>query len=149
MITYQHEILTEEIFSELDAIHRKYYKDLVPEHDLPYDPCYKQYLAAQDSGSLVLVTCRDDGKMVGCTLFFVVPYLYSRRHRLAMEEWFYVDEAYRKGFVGIKLLKTAEKVLKSYGVSIINVLCKVHQDKTPLYERLGYKYTEKHFFKMV
>lgn len=149
MITYQEELLTEALLKESEPLARQYYQDLVPEHDLPYDLNVGQYLGAQDHGNVVFVSCRDDGKIVGGILFFVMPYLYSRRKMIAIEEWFYLDEQYRKGFAGIKLLKTAERVLKLRGVDIINVICKAHQDKTALYERLGYRYTEKHFSKLV
>jgi len=148
MIAYQEEEFGD-FYEESEPIFSKYYKDLVPEHDLPFDPHYDQYLAAQAQGNLVCVTCRDGGKLVGLTAFFLLPYLYSRQHRLAIEDLYYLAEDYRKGTTGIRLLKEAEKVLKFYGTSIINVVCKAHQDRSTLYERLGYRYTEKHFSKMV
>lgn len=148
MITYQEEDLND-FLEEAKQILAVYYKDLVPEHELPFDPHYEQYLAAQDQGNLVCVTCRSDGSLVGFVLFFLTPYLYSRRHRIAIEDWYYLSEPYRRGMTGIRLLKEAEKVLKFYGTTIINVVCKAHQDRTTLYERLGYRYTEKHFSKLV
>lgn len=148
MITYQEEDLNA-FLEEAKPILATYYRDLVPEHELPFDPNYSQYLAAQDQGNLVCVTCRDSGTLVGFTLFFLLPYLYSRQHRIAIEDWYYLAEPYRKGMTGIRLLKEAEKVLKFYGTSIINVVSKAHQDRTTLYERLGYRYTEKHFSKLV
>ena len=148
MITYQEEEFGD-FYKEAEPIFLKYYKDLVPEHELPFDPHYGQYLAAQDQGNLVCVTCRDDGRLVGLTAFFLLPYLYSRQHRIAIEDLYYLAEPYRKGMTGIRLLKEAEKVLKFHGTTIVNVVCKAHQDKTALYERLGYRYTEKHFSKLV
>lgn len=148
MITYQEEEFGD-FYEEAEPIFATYYKDLVPEHNLPFEPHYAQYLAAQDQGCLACVTCRDNGKLAGMVVFFLTPYLYSRRHRIAIEDLYYLAEPYRKGTVGIKMLKEAEKVLKFNGASIINVVCKAHQDKTALYERLGYRYTEKHFSKLV
>lgn len=148
MITYQEEAL-DEFLEEAKPILEVYYRDLVPEHELPFDPNYGEYLRAQDFGNLACVTCRSDGKLVGFVMFFMLPYLYSKKERIAIEDWYYLDEHYRKGMTGIRLLKEAEKVLKSYGVGIINIVCKAHQDRTTLYERLGYTYTEKHFSKQV
>ena len=148
MITYQEED-PRDFLEEIKPIFDIYYADLIPEHQLPFEPNYKQYLDAYDSGSFVCVTCRDDGKLVGIAAFFMLPYLYSWRHRIAIEDLYYISESHRKGTIGIRLLKEAEKVLKFNGVSIINVVCKAHQDRTALYERLGYRYTEKHFSKMV
>lgn len=148
MITYQEEAFGD-FYEEAKPIFERYYTDLVPEHTLPFEPNYEQYLSAQDQGNLACVTCRDDGKLVGLTAFFLLPYLYSKFHRIAIEDLYYLAEPYRKGMTGIRLLKEAEKVLKFYGASIINVVSKAHQDRTVLYERLGYRYTEKHFSKLV
>lgn len=148
MITYQEEEFGD-FFEEAKPIFETYYRDLVPEHDLPFDPNYEEYFRAQDWGNLACVTCREDGVLIGMTAFFMFPYLYSRQTRLAVEDLYYVAEPFRKGMVGILLLKEAEKVLKSYGVGIINIVCKAHQDRTTIYERLGYTYTEKHFSKQV
>lgn len=148
MITYQEEQFGD-FYEEAKPIFATYYKDLIPEHSLPFDPNYDQYLEAQDRGNLMCLTCRCNGQVVGFVAFFIVPYLYSRRERIAIEDLYYLADPYRKGATGIRLLKEAEKVLKSYGVGIINVVCKAHQDRTKLYERLGYTYTEKHFSKQV
>jgi len=148
MITYQEEQFGD-FYEEAEPIFATYYKDLLPEHNLPFDPNYDQYLSAQDRGNLMCLTCRDDGKLVGFVAFFIMPYLYSRRERIAIEDLYYLAESHRKGITGVRLLKEAEKVLKFYGVGIINVVCKAHQDRTTLYERLGYTYTEKHFSKQV
>jgi len=148
MITYQEEDVDgfrNEVKPLLDA----YYDALIVEHDLPFEPDYAAYVDAQERGHMVCISCRDDGKLVGLTCFFIQPYLYSHRYLIATEDLFYIDPEYRKGWAGIRMLKEAEKVLKSRGVGIINVVCKAHQDKTPLYERLGYGYTEKHFSKRV
>jgi len=148
MITYQEESFSA-FFEEAEPIFFKYYKDLVPEHGLKFDPNYDQYLAAQRSGHLTCLTCRLNGELIGFVVFFVMPYLYSKQATIAIEDLYYLAEPYRKGMVGVRLLKEAEKVLKSREVGIINVVCKAHQDKTVLYERLGYRYTEKHFSKLV
>lgn len=147
MITYQEEDV--DCFrTEVRPLLGAYYDALIVEHDLPFEPDYNAYVDAQERGHMVCVSCRDDGKLIGLICFFIHPYLYSQRYVLAIEDLFYVDQAYRKGWIGIRLLKYAEKVLKSRGVDIINVVCKAHQDKSSLYERLGYKHTEKHFSKM-
>lgn len=148
MITYQEED-PRDFLDEAKPILDAYYKDLIPEHSLPFEPNLEQYFNAYDCGNLVCITCRDDGKLVGVSAFFLLPYLYSRLHRIAIEDLYYVCESHRKGSIGIRLLKEAEKVLKFNGASIINVVSKAHQDRTTLYERLGYRYTEKHFSKQV
>lgn len=148
MITYQEED-PREFFDEVKPILDIYHEDLIPEHDIPFEPNTEQYFNAYDCGNLVCITCRDSGKLVGITAFFLLPYLYSKHHRIAIEDLYYVSESHRKGSIGIRLLKEAEKVLKFNGASIINVVCKAHQDRTTLYERLGYRYTEKHFSKQV
>ena len=148
MITYQEED-PRDFLDEAKPILDTYYAELIPEHSLPFEPNFDQYFSAYDMGNFVCVTCRDDGKLIGLTAFFLLPYLYSRQHRIAIEDLYYLAEPYRKGTTGIRLLKEAEKVLKFHGTTIVNVVCKAHQDKTALYERLGYRYTEKHFSKLV
>ena len=138
-----------EAIQEAEPMLEDFYKELLPEHNLPFDPNYQAYLAAAKSGSMFCCTCKKDGKLIGFVVFHLSPYLYSCRCRMAVQDLLYITKSERKGFVGIKLLKAAEQMLRSKGVDIINIVCKVHHDQTKLFERLGYKLVEKHFTKMV
>ena len=87
--------------------------------------------------------------VVGIACFFLTPYLYSRNYIMAVQDLLYIAPEYRRGWIGIRLIKESEKLLKSRGVGIIDLACRPHVDNTTLYERLGYKYAEKRFSKLV
>ena len=148
MITYQEED-AESFKEEVEPLLGAYYDELRGEEQIPFDADYTRYIDANQRGSMVCMSCRDGEKVVGITCFFLTPYLYSRNYVMAIQDLLYIAPTYRKGWVGIRLIKEAEKVLKSRGVGIINLVCMAHKDNSPLYTRLGYRHTENHFTKLV
>lgn len=148
MITYQEEDPESFLLSAVPMLEVHHAESNMLE-GVPFDPDYEAYKRAYDAGFLLCVTCRDNEDIVGFVVFLITPNLYSKKHVIAVEDMYYVKPEYRKGFIAIKILKFAENLLALRGVTTISIGCKAHSDQTRLYERLGYRYTEKHFSKLV
>jgi transketolase C-terminal domain/subunit len=54
---------------------------------------------------------------------------------------------YRKGFMGIKLIKFAEKCLKEDGISVLVINSKTHKPFDAILRRMGYSHIENVFSK--
>jgi hypothetical protein len=81
------------------------------------------YLQSSYAGQCKAVTIRDDGKLVGYTIFFITndP---DRKHVLqATNSGIFVDDDYR-GKASIQLLKKADAYMKDLGAQEINYLIK-------------------------
>lgn len=148
MITYQEEE-AEDFKADVEPLLSRYYDETIVDIGLQFDADFAVYIDANQRGRMICVSAREDGKVIGISCFFLTPYLYSRGYMMAIQDLLYIVPEHRKGWVGIRLIKESEKVLKSRGVGIIDLACRPHMDNTVLYERLGYKYAEKRFSKLV
>lgn len=92
---------------------------------------------------------KDGDLLVGWIGFFVYDHIRHIGYRMAKEDWYYVDPAYRGHGVGKKLFQYAERFLKLDGVKRVMVTCKVDHDHTGLIESLGYTNHEKNFTKVL
>ena len=66
-----------------------------------------------------------------------------------MDDIFFIAKDYRKGLTGVKLFIKTEEIMKQYGVTKLSMNVKIHQDVGAIFERLGYKETERMFTKMI
>ena len=85
--------------------------------------------------------------MVGYAAYVISPSLHYSDQIIADADVFWLDPDYRKGMAGMRLFKQAEKVLKSYGVTVVLNKVKIHFDVGKVFERMGYKPIERVYSK--
>jgi len=137
---------TPRLFSELLAdgmaekwpVHYSQLSDKV----FPLEPDYKKYNTLQDLGMLWCLGVYDDEKLIGYAVFIVSTHLHYASAKHAMEDLYWIDEEYRKGFTGVRLFKEIENGLKQIGVQKIILGTKTKADVGRIFERLGYKQFE-------
>ena len=112
------------------------------------DPDIGRYCAMQDAGQLCIVTARKFGKLIGYHCSTVTRHLHYNS-KTAYTDVFYIDPLHRKGPVGIRLFKEAEKALIAMGVERIYSGTKLKLDIGPILERLGYNPIERVYTKVV
>lgn len=102
-------------------------------------------------GAYVGISVRDmDGKCVGYAGYSVTDHLYHPDYRLGNQDTLYVHPDYRKGMVGVKLIKFSEKILKeNYKVNLVIQHSTVRHDISRLLGRLGYNEADTTFIKEV
>lgn len=146
MITYT-TTTVQECFEEIQKLFENHYEELSVTKQYKLNPDYDVYL--QNSGRIRVILCKDDEAIIGYIVFFVAPHLHYKDCLMAIEDIYYLKPEYRKGTVGIKMFKYAEKHLKSLGINLIKYSTKTHLDNTKLFEYLGCKFIEKVFIKEI
>lgn len=125
-----------EDIKELIKLH--YDEIAVNKEDIPLDPDWDRYKLLDDKGLIMIITARDEGKLVGYSIFFISNHLHYKSTVYANNDLLYLHPDYRKGLTGIKLIKTSEIYLKQRGVAKIMWHIKFNKDFRILLHRFGY-----------
>ena len=110
---------------------------------------YGQYDQLDAAGALHVVSARSAGKIIGYHLSIVRPHLHYADSLSAFTDVYYVAPEFRKGRAGIELFKFVEKTLKARGVQKMFTGTKLHLDMGKVFERLGWKETERLYTKVI
>lgn len=102
----------------------------------------KKYISLEEVGALVCFSAFNGDERVGYSIFFVSPHLHYSNNIFAMNDVVFVSKEYRRGSVGLRLMKFAEEYLESIGASIISYHFKPDHDAKGLFSRLGYNMAE-------
>jgi len=149
MITYQVETW-QAVVDEMKSLWPAHWAEVGMDHDaIVLAPDYGLYEYYQNSGSLHLVTVRENGAIVGYHISIVRPHLHYANDLHGFNDVYYINPAQRKGWVGIRLMKFAEQTLKKRGVKKIIVATKLHLDMGKIFTHLGYRETERVFTKVL
>lgn len=136
---------------DAEALWPAHYAELALDQDkIKLGVDYERYEKADAEGHGMIVTARDDGKLVGYFIAMLLPHLhYKDAGKMAYPDVYYVLPEYRTAGVGAKLLLALEMACKAIGVTKIYMTCKLHQDHSKLFELLGYKPTDIVFTKYI
>jgi len=148
-ITYQQEFLAS-VKSEVWPLLQQDWDEI--EHNkemLPLDPNWGLYELLEEQGNFYVFTARDGGNLVGYFTVIVFPSMHSRNAMLAANDVIYLDKNYRRGSVGTRLFKFAEKCLKEDGHRVLYITTTEKHPIDPLLERLGYTKIETKFEKVL
>lgn len=145
MITAQVENLTEHL-DELKALFPLHWEELALNREkVPLDPMYEVYLQRDAHGECLLVTLRENGKLLGYFVGFIAPGLHYRTCLTLTMDIFYVHPQQRCRFGGLKLFRTVEKEARRRGVQRMFVGSKCHADVGRLFEALKYTEVERYY----
>lgn len=97
-----------DIQPEIDRIGRLHWSETEGyRHGQEYSPDWKRYFSSDDAGWFFVATARDAGKMVGYVGMWAMPSMHTQK-LVAMEDFFFLEEPYRKGWNAIKFTKYVE-----------------------------------------
>jgi GNAT superfamily N-acetyltransferase len=147
-VTYQEESVVK-VLEEVQPLLNEHYEEVSITKNFPLNPDYSAYLNMDAAGFVSCITCRNDGELIGYIVFFVRPHLHYLSCKTAHEDIYFIKKEYRKGSIGVKLFKKAEEILKEKSVNRILLSCKTNMDHSKIFERLGYRFFEKHFDKLI
>lgn len=135
---------------ELEALLPLHWREIARDQEIiKLDPDWPAYHALEAAGSFHAVVARSAGRMIGYHISFIRPHLHYRESLSAITDIYFVLPEYRRGRVGVELFKEVEKSWKARGVQKAFTGCKVAKDMQPLFERLGWKWIEKTFAKVL
>jgi GNAT superfamily N-acetyltransferase len=147
-LVFQPEKLAD-VKAEAMALIERHWREVALDQDtVPLDPDWQMYDKLEAAGVLHIITARTQGgKLVGYSAYLVTGNLHYRSLRVAETDIFYLDPSVRKGFAGLKLIRTAEHYLASVGVNKVVSKVKLHVDVGPVFERMGYRPIERVYAK--
>lgn len=158
MITFQKEPFSA-LFDELsDVIYPHWEEVALDKEVIPLNPDWEKYFRLEREGALHVLTVRDDGKLVGYYYGLIAGHLHYAQSLTAHTDIFYLAPEYRLGYTAVRLFSEAEKMLRRLGVQKWYIGHKVHStvhgrkktlDMEPLFTRLGFKFIEKHYAKLL
>lgn len=137
---------SDKYFLDVVSLVKNFHKEAVSEYLDAFDPdsvidTIKSQTQDNSRSFLLIEDNRCQGILFGMCFRSMI-----NKKLIFQEVIWYVNENYRKH--GVKLLKHAENMLKSDGISII-IMAVLENSKTEklkkFYERLGYKPMETHF----
>lgn len=100
-------------------------------------------------GMLHIIIVRDDGRLVGYHASVIDTLIHYKNVLAAKGDLHWLHPDYRKGTIGIKLLKEVERTLKLRGVQVMYDFTKLYLDKGPVFEHLGYRAIERTYSKWI
>ena len=149
MIEFKEETF-DQVIDEIKPLLENHYEEIALDRDvIKLNPDYDTYKKCCDSGLMKIITARDDGKLVGYLIAIIKYHLHYKDSLTAIDDIFYISKEYRKGLTGVKLFIKTEEILKKYGVQRVILNTKLHHDVGAIFDRLGYKETERVFTKII
>jgi GNAT superfamily N-acetyltransferase len=143
MITFQKESFAKFI-EDGKEIFAKHNKEVVPQSEqIPLNVNYEAYFKIEEANRLEVYTVRDNGKLIGYTLWMLHYHIHYKSSLTANSTLIYIMPEYRKGLLGYKLIKWSVAKIKERGVQRLMMGVKPDHDFGKLLERLGATYFEK------
>lgn len=99
---------------------------------------YHTYKDLESHNRLYCITARDDGKLVGYSVWTLNTHINYKSWTFAASAAIFVLPFYRKRGVGLRLINKSEEFLKNFGVNQILFRVKPSNDWTPILDRKGY-----------
>lgn len=148
---YSHEIMSDSLMDEMETLWRVHWTEVNTHPDkLELDVDRDLYKTLQSLGKYQTITVRtDENKLVGYIGFFISNHPHYKQDSFAHMDNVFIHKDFRKGTVGVRLFKEAEKLLEGMKVSVITLRAKTSNDLSPIFKYLGYKEQEVVYSKCV
>lgn len=108
---------------------------------------FAQYLLMDKLGTLQFVTARAAGNLVGYHSSFISPSLKHRGQLIGSIDMFYLLPVYRSGMTGYKMIVYAVERLIERGV--VQIVASVKERHAPMFDRLGFRESERVYVKVI
>lgn len=126
---------------EIKFVHEQHWKETEQyRHGIPLNPDYNYIVNAERLGRFILFTVRSDGKLVGNCMMYLSKSTHTQKW-VAEEDTIFILPEYRKGRLGVRLIRYVEDVLRNMGVTEIRVTVKTVNRVGELLQHLGYQHT--------
>lgn len=150
MITYQVERWPDFV-KDAEKLFPLHWEELALDKDvIKQDMDAERYLQLDKLGMLHITTARLESALVGYTVNFLLTHMhYKSSGLMAVADMYFLLPAFRKGNCGVRLFQVMEAGLREKGVVRAATSCKLHQDHEELFVKLGWRFTDKTFTKIL
>lgn len=122
----------------------EHHAELATYQDVPLDPDYRLYHAADRDGSLAIYTVRTEAnELVGYAIYFVRGHYHYQSTLWAISDIVLVRREHRNLGVGTGLFEFVERDLAERGVRVVYTIAKLaHPELSMLLEAMGHQRNE-------
>jgi GNAT superfamily N-acetyltransferase len=138
-----------QVVDDIRPLLQEHWRELATYHDIPLDPNYPKYAAAQESGMLRIYTVRTDGRagdnsrLVAYAIYFVSPHHHYQTTKWAISDIILVVTEHRGLKLGHGLFDFLEDALRAEGVEVMYTMAKLkHPELSMLLEMRGHERNE-------
>jgi len=143
---YQAELVSD-LWEEAMPLLEAHWREVAHYQDIELKPDVETYARMQAAGQLRCYTARDSGRLIGYVVFFVRPNPHYAASIQAHQDVLFVALDYRRGMVGVRLIKVAEQRLRAEGAQVIYHHAKRTNKVGELLARLGYELVDEIYAK--
>lgn len=150
MITYQRELLSD-IKDELYPLLYDHWQEIgvFDKDKTPLFINWDRYFFLEEYGNFLTITARDDEKLVGYYGAYILDHMHYNKTMFSIADVIYIKPEYRKGMIGVRLIKHTEEEAEKMGVRIFIISSKIGKSLSPITKRLGYKPLDMQHYKEV
>lgn len=142
MITFQKESLYPFVYQAMELFN-KHYQEIAERTDvIKLDPDLESYEKLEEFNKLEVHTIRNNGELIGYSLWFIVNHLHYRKSITASSDILFVSPEYRKGLTGVRFIRWTFEEIKKRNPQRIMFHVKDHVDYSPIIKRMGAKHFE-------
>jgi len=142
MITFQKE--DSRFAKEAQKLFEDHYDEIAERTDvIKLNPNFDAYNQLENNDSLEIHTIRDDGKLVGYSIWMLRQHIHYKDSFTASSDVLYIAPTHRKGMLGYRFIKWTTEEIKKRNPQRIMFHVKPFLDYGHLLERLGANYFEK------
>ncbi len=115
--------------------------------ELP-DPDWDYFEKLERDDALITFIAREDGTVIGYSLFILHPYLHNRTKRIAVNDAVFLRKDKRGTGAGARLLQFCDSELENLGIQIVMWHVKPEVDFSGTLTKLGYVLNELVYMKI-
>jgi len=128
-----------EIQEPIEELLQQHYEELtLNKNVMKLAPDWDQYQAHLDRGELFVMAAYFGSRLVGYSVFFLYRNIHYKNNIMAKNDVLFLSRPYRRGRMGINLIKRSEDALRELDVSKVIWHIKCHSDFRPILHRMGY-----------
>jgi GNAT superfamily N-acetyltransferase len=143
VVEIEREVYTDELIEEMRPLLFKHWKEIATYQDrIPLDPDFSLYAKLDAMGKLLCLTARLDGRLIGYSVFLLTRVAHYKSTLCAVNDVIYVEPEFRKGSIGVRLIRESEKRLKDLGVVKMTWHTKTSNDLSALLLKMGFAVDE-------
>ena len=132
-----------DILHELEPLLEEHWEEVAWYKDkIKLKPDYSKYVQMQENNSLLCVTVRDEGKLIGYNINFLQYHPHYSDHVYAINDIVFLLPEHRHGHIAKQMLESTEEILKHIGASVVTLHMKPDHTFVTLAEHCGFKRQE-------
>ena len=138
--------------TEIIELSIQFYKESLKSYGLAFNFLTLDKLVEEFINNKIVIVSEVNGKVVGVIAGIVSPSMFDNNQKIGQEIIWYIDKEYRRGSIGIRLLKEFEKQCKLNGANLLVMVYMGNLNSELLdrfYKLNNYKLLENQFIKGV